>query len=116
MGKASNHSNSHFSLFDERNLKKKKDEEMVKEDERFRLGRTEINQRKRSKKAWYLMTSQKEKERRNLMKADEIQRSLPRRLREYECNTDKLKEKATNRKHSMDPMELMHRLMKTDKK
>ena len=113
---ASNHNNSHFSLFDERNLKKKKADELVKEDDRFKFGRTEIDQRKRSKKAWYLMTSQKEKERRNLMKADEIQRSLPRRLKEYECDTDKLREKATNRKQSMDPLELMQKFMKTDRK
>merc|ERR1712130_758961 len=69
-----------------------------------------------SKKAWYLMTSEKEKNRRNLMKADEIQRSLPRRLKEYEVNTDRLREKAENRKQSLDPMELMHRLMKEDAK
>ena len=51
-----------------------------------------------------------------LMKADEVQRSLPRRLKDYNRNTDELKEKSLKRKSVEDPLCLMNQYLKKSKK
>ena len=50
------------------------------------------------------------------MKADEVQRSLPRRLKDYNRNTDELKEKVVIRKAVEDPMCLMNEYLKKSKR
>ena len=45
------------------------------------------------------------------MKSDEIQRSLPRRLKDYNRNTDELRQKAMLRKNTDDPMNLMNKYL-----
>jgi len=84
-----------------------------REDYQFKLGRTEIESR-RMKKPWYLMTHQRETERRMLMKADEVQRSLPRRLKDYNRNTDELLAKVRDRKAVEDPLILMNEYLKKE--
>ena len=51
-----------------------------------------------------------------LMKADEVQRSLPRRLKDYNRNTDELKEKSLKRKAVEDPLCLMNQYLNKSKK
>jgi len=111
----------HFSLFNARDLRnsgnrsgyanpervheerRKKEMEALRAVPHLKVGRTEIESR-RMKKPWYLMTHRRETERRMLMKADEVQRSLPRRLKDYNRNTDELRAKAVDRKAAEDPM------------
>merc|ERR1712176_1502812 len=68
------------------------------------------------KKPWYLMTHKRETERRMLMKADEVQRSLPRRLKDYNRNTDELLAKVEHRKAVEDPLCLMNEYLNKDDK
>jgi len=119
---------SHFSIFNERDLRNKhnetgyKNQEIIKEEKKKnemkdyqqKFGRTEIEQRGK-KKPWYLMTNQREIDRRNLMKSAEIQRSLPRRLKDFNRRTDELRQKAMERKNIDDPINLMQKYLNKQK-
>merc|ERR1712087_163366 len=73
-------------------------------------------QKKASRKPWYLMGSRRETERSLLMKADDVQRALPRRLKDYNRNTTELRERAQSRKREKDPFADMKRYLgKTSK-
>ena len=54
-------------------------------------------------------------DRRMLMKSDEIQRSLPHRLKDYNRNTDELREKAMKTKNKDDPLNLMNKYLNKQK-
>jgi len=118
-------SNSHFSLFTERDLRNRENESGFKhqdvilekrekkemEEWSQKLGRTGIEARDRNTRPWYLMKSQQEMDRRMLMKSDEIQKSLPKRLKDYNRSTDELREKVTKTKDMEDPLNTMKKYL-----
>eukprot|EP01084_Bolivina_argentea_P232230 391453_1 len=83
---------SHFSLFND-DKSSKKEEKKERTEYQHQFGKKERI------KPWYLMTNPREIKRRMLMKSDEIQRSLPRRLKDYNQNTDDLKQKCIETRH-----------------
>eukprot|EP01084_Bolivina_argentea_P283158 484887_1 len=123
-----NNNNKHFSLFNEGDLQSKYNENgyknqeriieekhaKVQEDRQYKLGKTEIEQR-RHKKPWYLMTNKREMDRRMLMKSDSIQHSLPKKFKDYNKNTNELKIKVINRQNKHDPMNIMNEYIEKQK-